>query len=334
MQAQRERARAAARRGDRVDDERVARFARSAPPQRVRGLRRARRRDRGARRRARRRGPHARQARALAVLPRGRRPGLGRRRDLGARRARAGRVGRTASTATRRCSCASTASCAPGDTRARARRRGAPPRDDGEPHRHAPAAARAAQPARRARPPGGLGRAPRGPALRLHAPRAALAPRSCARSRTRSTASCSRITPLRHLRDLAGRGARSLGATMLFGEKYGDVVRVVDITGYSMELCGGTHVRSTAAVGPFTIVRESSVGQGVRRIEAITGPEALGALRRADRSVKEAAAALRTPPEQAARGRRRRSASACASSRRRRRPAAAAPTAAGPISPR
>ncbi len=92
--------------------------------------------------------------------------------------------------------------------------------------------------------------------------------------------------------------ARELGATMLFGEKYGDVVRVVDITGYSMELCGGTHVRSTAAVGPFTIVRESSVGQGVRRIEAITGPEALGALRRADRAAKEAAASLRTAPEQ------------------------------------
>ncbi len=91
--------------------------------------------------------------------------------------------------------------------------------------------------------------------------------------------------------------ARSLGATMLFGEKYGEVVRVVDVVGYSMELCGGTHVRSTAAVGPFTIVRESSVGQGVRRIEAITGPEALAALRRADRVVKEAAASLRTPPE-------------------------------------
>ena len=89
----------------------------------------------------------------------------------------------------------------------------------------------------------------------------------------------------------------TLGATMLFGEKYGDIVRVVDITGYSMELCGGTHVRSTAAVGPFTIVRESSVGQGVRRIEAITGPEALGALRRADRTVRETAASLRTPPE-------------------------------------
>ena len=92
--------------------------------------------------------------------------------------------------------------------------------------------------------------------------------------------------------------ARELGATMLFGEKYGDVVRVVDITGYSMELCGGTHVRSTAAVGPFTILRESSVGQGVRRIEAITGAEALGALRRADRAAQEAAASLRTPPEQ------------------------------------
>jgi alanyl-tRNA synthetase len=92
--------------------------------------------------------------------------------------------------------------------------------------------------------------------------------------------------------------ARELGATMLFGEKYGDVVRVVDITGYSMELCGGTHVRSTSAVGPFTIVRESSVGQGVRRIEAITGRDALGALRRADRAAREAAASLRTAPEQ------------------------------------
>jgi alanyl-tRNA synthetase len=91
--------------------------------------------------------------------------------------------------------------------------------------------------------------------------------------------------------------ARSLGATMLFGEKYGDIVRVVDIPGYSMELCGGTHVRSTAAVGPLTIVRESSVGQGVRRIEAITGPAALNALRRSDRVVREAAASLRTAPE-------------------------------------
>jgi alanyl-tRNA synthetase len=100
-----------------------------------------------------------------------------------------------------------------------------------------------------------------------------------------------------HIFETTQDEARALGATMLFGEKYGEIVRVVDIEGYSKELCGGTHTRSTAAVGPFTIVRESSVGQGVRRIEAITGPEALGALRRAERTVREASAALRTAPE-------------------------------------
>ena len=101
-----------------------------------------------------------------------------------------------------------------------------------------------------------------------------------------------------HIFETTQDEARELGATMLFGEKYGEIVRVVEIDGYSTELCGGTHARSTAVVGPFTIVRESSVGQGVRRIEAVTGPAALGALRRADRAAEEAAAALRTPPEQ------------------------------------
>jgi alanyl-tRNA synthetase len=80
--------------------------------------------------------------------------------------------------------------------------------------------------------------------------------------------------------------AKAAGAVAMFGEKYADVVRVVDVPGVSMELCGGTHVANTAEIGLFKIVSESGVAAGIRRIEAVAGPAVLAYLNERDAVVR------------------------------------------------
>src|SRR5438046_8317306 len=82
-----------------------------------------------------------------------------------------------------------------------------------------------------------------------------------------------------------------------FTEKYGDIVRVVDVPGVSLELCGGTHVPTTCQIALFRFTHETGAAAGVRRIEAVTGPGAYALIRKLEGELEQAAGVLRTQPE-------------------------------------
>jgi len=92
--------------------------------------------------------------------------------------------------------------------------------------------------------------------------------------------------------------AKAKGAIAMFGEKYGDVVRVIDFPGVSMELCGGTHVSNTAEIGVFKIISETGIASGVRRIEAVAGPAVLEYLNVRDQIVRELSDRFKVKPEE------------------------------------
>ena len=94
--------------------------------------------------------------------------------------------------------------------------------------------------------------------------------------------------------------ASAIGAMALFGEKYGDIVRVVEIGDYSIELCGGTHVTHTSQIGPVKILGEASIGSGLRRVEALTGADAIEAYRNDRRLLEQIASLVKGSADEAA----------------------------------
>ncbi|HYL54107.1 MAG TPA: alanine--tRNA ligase [Gemmatimonadales bacterium] len=98
-------------------------------------------------------------------------------------------------------------------------------------------------------------------------------------------------------REMKYKAAIAAGAMAFFTEKYGDIVRVVDVPGVSLELCGGTHVPTTGQIALFRFTHETGAAAGVRRIEAVTGPGAFALVRKLEGELEQAAGALKTQPE-------------------------------------
>jgi alanyl-tRNA synthetase len=146
-----------------------------------------------------------------------------------------------------------------------------------------------------ARPAEGLARRPRQDALRLRAQRP-VTDDEIRRIEAIVNAEILRNAPT-EARTMAIDAAQKSGAMMLFGEKYGDEVRVLDIGG-SRELCGGTHVARTGDIGFFKIVAESGVAAGIRRVEAVTGDGALAWVQAREAMMAAAASALKVPAEE------------------------------------
>src|SRR5205823_2373650 len=111
--------------------------------------------------------------------------------------------------------------------------------------------------------------------------------------------------PVRHY-ETSKEHAGELGAIAFFGEKYGDIVRVLEAGRHSLELCGGTHVRALGDIGPIKIVKEESIGANLRRVEAVTGTGPIERLRHEEDVLAELAGILNVPTGEVVEGTRKR----------------------------